>query len=284
MRTVVCLVAIVAAASGLSGVEGAGAKDAAIAQLQLLVTLQDKQIQQLQARIAALEAELAEARAGAKAGPASKPSASKPSADGGVSAAAAPKLTEAQQADLALRRKLGTTQVRGVSFERTPLSEVLSKLGTDYDVPIVVDWKALEAVGVKPTRPVTIRLVNIRLNAAMTYILRGTTGLGVSYEVLDGAVTFSTELELNKRNTTREMPVSDIIEKMQAETPRLSRPQVVKLLIRSVTNKVSPGTWRAGSNGIWERDGKLVVVQRREVNQSVSRHLGDLRAQMRRRR
>jgi hypothetical protein len=60
----------------------------------------------------------------------------------------------------------------GMEFTDTPLEEVVSQLQEDYNIPIQLDFPALDLVGLGPDEPVNVSLRNITLRSALRLMLK----------------------------------------------------------------------------------------------------------------
>jgi hypothetical protein len=58
------------------------------------------------------------------------------------------------------------------SFSDTPLKEAMRKISEDHDIPIVVDGKALEEIGLSDEEPITIDRSNVSLRSLLRMMLR----------------------------------------------------------------------------------------------------------------
>jgi hypothetical protein len=59
-----------------------------------------------------------------------------------------------------------------LGFSQTPLTEVAWRIGDFAKIPIVLDKKAIEDVGVEPSTPITFSIKGVTLRSALRHMLR----------------------------------------------------------------------------------------------------------------
>lgn len=89
------------------------------------------------------------------------------------------------------------------SFVETPLAEALQAISQTHDVPIVLDQRALEEIGLTPDAPVTLSLKNVTLRSFLRLMLRD---LDLTYMIKDGVFQITT-VEMAEQNTLLKMYV-----------------------------------------------------------------------------
>ena len=82
-----------------------------------------------------------------------------------------------------------------VDFNETPLSEVVSYLRETYQIPIIIDKRALDDVGMGSDTPVTISLHGISLRSLLKLMLKE---LDLTYVVHDQVLKITTPEEAEK--------------------------------------------------------------------------------------
>ena len=91
----------------------------------------------------------------------------------------------------------------GLEFQDAPLSEVVDFLRTEYQIPIVLDNRALDDVGIPLDDPITINLRNIKLESALNLMLRQ---LDLTYIIRDEVLLITSEDEALSTLETRVYP------------------------------------------------------------------------------
>jgi len=99
-----------------------------------------------------------------------------------------PMATDRRQAEDRIRQALdeNTTQ----RFDETPLSEVVQRLSEAHDIPIVVDSRSLETIGLSEEEPITIDLKGVSLSSFLRLMLRE---LDCTYTVHDEVLQITSE-------------------------------------------------------------------------------------------
>ncbi|WP_442506972.1 hypothetical protein SH528x_005850 [Novipirellula sp. SH528] len=93
-------------------------------------------------------------------------------------------------------------------FVETPLEEAIQKIATDHDIPIVIDRRALEEIGLTADSPVTIELKNVSLRSFMRLLLRE---LDLTYMIKDEVMQITTQEAAEENLVTKVYPVGDLV-------------------------------------------------------------------------
>ncbi|MBM3967301.1 MAG: hypothetical protein FJ308_19890, partial [Planctomycetes bacterium] len=105
------------------------------------------------------------------------------------------------------RRIFRALRERGeVSFNNSPLSTVMSEFSTQYNIPIVIDSRALEEESVTPEEPITLQVPEISLRSALKLILEP---LNLTYVIQDEVMKITNKK--NSANVVRVYPVGDLV-------------------------------------------------------------------------
>jgi len=152
-----------------------------------------------------------------------------------------------------------------------------------------VNWNSLKEKGVKPSKPVTIKMEHATARQALNAILDKVRQNDViKYRIEDGIVKISAD-DFFKYSVVRVYDVYKLIDDTCAQSKRLAtegKPPVNELeaedgLIRIIEETIDPISWRdaGGAEGaIRAFDGMLIVFQTPENHEDVA----DLLAAMRR--
>jgi type II secretory pathway component GspD/PulD (secretin) len=140
-----------------------------------------------------------------------------------------------------------------VSFNDTPLDEVLEDLRTWHGVNIVPDVPALDSDGISLKQRVTIKLDNVSLRVALDLLLHQ---LHLTYVNHDGVLVITTKANASGQMVTATYQVADLIMPINDYTPpssqtfqgamdRAAHPQ--QALLGNVTPYVGPNTLAGGT-------------------------------------
>lgn len=150
-----------------------------------------------------------------------------------------------------------------VSFIETPLSDAAQAISEMHDIPVIIDNRALEEIGLDAETPITIDLRNVTLRSLLRLMLRD---CDLTYMVKDEVLQI----------TTAEAAESNLILKMYKLSGKLENhgEQIVTAINRTVT----PGTWDSlgGTSTIISIDHVLIVSATSDVHSKVESFLSEL--------
>ncbi|MDB5328560.1 MAG: hypothetical protein JWM57_4129 [Phycisphaerales bacterium] len=154
----------------------------------------------------------------------------------------------------------------------TPIVELIAHLRINSGQMIFVNWKALEAAGVRRTVPVTVDLSNLTVGQATAKLVKQFDYPPLDFTVDEGVVTISVLQDLHRNVETRCYDVRTLVALNDAE-----RPKRIDALLRRVQG-INPLTWKAngsGSGNVQELGGQLIVTQTPAMQRRVAIELGD---------
>ena len=127
-----------------------------------------------------------------------------------------------------------------VEFHETPLSEVVGFLRETYKIPVVINNRALDDVGLGTETPVTMSLRGISLRSLLHLMLKE---LDLTYVIRNQVLMITTPEEAESRLASRVYPVSDLA--IDVPPPLVvgslpSRFDTVKNLLQEI---VAPDSW-----------------------------------------
>ncbi len=94
------------------------------------------------------------------------------------------------------------------SFVELPLTDAIRQISEAHDIPIVVDERALEEIGLSAEEPVTMSLKNVSLRSFMRLMLRE---LDLTYMIKDEVMQITT-IEAAEQNLVNKVyPVGDLV-------------------------------------------------------------------------
>ncbi|KAA5547347.1 VWA domain-containing protein [Roseiconus nitratireducens] len=94
------------------------------------------------------------------------------------------------------------------SFIETPLSDAIQQISQTHDIPIVVDTRALEEIGLDADVGVTIDLKNVSLRSFLRLMLRD---LDLTYLIKDEVMQITTIEAAEDNLVTKVYPVGDLV-------------------------------------------------------------------------
>ncbi|BBO30899.1 STN domain-containing protein [Lacipirellula parvula] len=198
---------------------------------------------------------------------ASAPTVAKPKSYAAANAAA-------ERIEAALDQKLRAP----LSEVEAPLNQILMVIAEDYDIPIIFDAAALDAVAASPEVEVSIEINNVSLRSALDLILKN-AGEDLTY-IIDKEVLFiTTQEEAEKRLEVRVYVVGDLVR--EASSLVWNEDDGFDSLINAIISTVERESWLENGTGEGEiqplSPGMLVVAQTRRVHEQI----GDLLQQIR---
>ncbi len=101
-----------------------------------------------------------------------------------------------------------------INFEGNRLVNVIDYLRNTTGLPFDVNWTALENAGVEQDKQITLQLPNIPADVALQRVLAqasSTATSPITYNIIDGIVTVSTQDDLTKNTETRVFDIRDLL-------------------------------------------------------------------------
>lgn len=162
-------------------------------------------------------------------------------------------------------------------FRDVPLREWAEWVGQTYQIPIVLDRRALESEGIGTDTPVSLNLRGVSLEYAVRAVLRDVSDL--TFVIDEGAIRITTKEESENRLVTKLYPVKDL-------AGYRSRGRVAYDFqplcdhVQHFTAHPEPGWVDDGGAGTVEGDhitGSLIVSTTAEVHDQIERLLETMR-------
>ena len=166
-----------------------------------------------------------------------------------------------------------------LDFTETALTDVVLFLQHKFDVPLMLDRRALEAAGVGGDTPITFRAKQVRLQSVLRQLLRG---LGLTYLVRNDIVYITTLEEVESSLSNGIYNIRDLIaaakhSKYAADDEGVITDSLVQM-IRTTTGLPKPGWVEDGGVGaILAYDGQLIVSQTCGVHDQIEQLLAACR-------
>jgi hypothetical protein len=186
-------------------------------------------------------------------------------------------LVSAAQALPADRIPQALNQPIDIEFIETQLCDAADAIAEHARIPVRVDPRALDDVGVQTDVPVTIKIRGVKLRSALTLILRQ---LDLTWTVRNDVLLITTPEAAEGMLETRVYEVADLA---TARDEQLRPYNDFDQLIHVITSTVKPTTWDTvggvGSIAGFEAAGiaVLAVSGTREQHEGVETLLADLR-------
>ena len=172
----------------------------------------------------------------------------------------------------ALQRKVS------LQYDAAPLDGIARQVADLAGVPVQIDRKALEDLGIGTDAPVSFRVSNVSLRSALNLMLRN---LDLTYEIRDEVLLITTPEVTDNSLTTTIYPVADLV------VCRDSKGELwddYDTLIDTITSTVASPTWdQAGGPGDVKgfpigKAKVLVVSQTADVHREIAELLAKIRA------
>ena len=153
-----------------------------------------------------------------------------------------------------IRTELGNKTT--ISFIEVPLSDAVSKLSETHEIPILIDARALEEIGLSSDETVNLSVKNISLRSALRLLLNGKQ---LTYMIRDEVLVITTAESAEQNLSLRVFPISPTLVGSEEE------------IIRAVQATVVPDIWQSlgGPASIVRVNNTLVVSATEQVLEEV---------------
>ena len=215
-------------------------------------------------------------------------------AEPGLSEPAAPSRPKPADTDEQLARVIPV-----VDFQNVPLEVAFDRLRDAAQANIVVQWRALEATGVRRDDRVRLRLWDVPLGRALGVLLAAASDDSIEFGYVgeDGVITVTTKDRLHGYLPTKAYDIRDLVRQMEKSDAELrgtvAEGEYAGMTIDEYVDEVStylrdmidPDSWRdnGGSVGaIRHMSGRLLVTQTPTNHRRLQQALEDLRTEFRR--
>ncbi len=158
-----------------------------------------------------------------------------------------------------------------VEFLETPLSEVARYLQDTHQIPVILDKRALDDVGMGSDTPVTISMHGISVRSALNLMLKE---LDLTYVVRDEVLLITTPETSQRELPMFVYPVSDFLVPTSEPVNARMTGGALSSLLDMIESTVMPDSWDhvggAGCISPIEPWGLLVISQTAEVHERVT--------------
>lgn len=157
----------------------------------------------------------------------------------------------------------------GLDFQDTSLEEVITFLRDEYSIEIQIDATGLDELGIGPDEPVTVNVCNMKLGAALRFMLKP---LELTHVIQDGVLIITSEDEAFTMLSIAVYPVEDLL----ADKPDW------EALVDTIVATVESDTWAKNGGGEAEirpypQRSALVICQTTQVHKQIAALLAALR-------
>lgn len=148
-------------------------------------------------------------------------------------------------------------------FIETPLSDAIQQISETHGIPIVIDTRALEEIGLSHEQGVTIDLKNVTLRSYLRLMLRD---LDLTYMVKDEVMQI----------TTAEAAEDNLVTEMYVLAPKFAAK--AESLVKILQGTVVPDAWETlgGNSTMYAFDHVLIVSTTSDVQDQVQQFLAEL--------
>ena len=186
---------------------------------------------------------------------------------------AAPKSHSRVEAERRIEAALDLPLRAPLEFIQTPLNQIMAVLSDDYEIPILFDTSALDAVACSPEIEVTINVGNVSLRSALDLMLRNAGSEELTYINENEVLLITTQEEEEKRLEVRVYRVDDLLDDDEATCDRL-----IDIIVSSVEHEA----WMENGTGEGEAlsypPGMIIISQTQRVHSGVERLLDQMRS------
>lgn len=175
------------------------------------------------------------------------------------------------EANAVIRKKLSNDLTSaGLDFQDTALQEIVEYLRDEFKLLIQIDEQGLDDLGLASDEPVTVNLQNIKLGAALRFMLKP---LELTTVIQDGMLIITSEDEALTCLKVAVYPVADLL------SPDDLRDNS---LVDVIVNAIAQETWAENGGGeaeirYLELRGALVISQTGKVHEEILSLLSCLR-------
>lgn len=159
-----------------------------------------------------------------------------------------------------------------LQFVETPLSQVMTIISEDYEIPIQFDKAALDAVASSPDVEVSIDIANVSLRSALELMLSNAGAEELTYIIDREVLLMTTQEQAEKKLEVIVYRVDDLLDDDEATFDRL---------LDVIVSTVDHESWMENGTGEGEAlsypPGMIIISQTRRVHDRVERLLDQMR-------
>lgn len=151
------------------------------------------------------------------------------------------------------------------------LVELIDWFAKSMHAKIIVNWRALDAVGIKKDQPITMKIRTASVRQILSLLLESASGpkVRLEYAVVDGVVTISSKQDFDGQVVVRKYAAADLL-----QSPAFA--PFGQGLVDRIRENVDPGSWD-GPGKVEVAGWELVLKATPENQQKVGKLLEELR-------
>ncbi len=146
----------------------------------------------------------------------------------------------------------------------TPLAEFAKQLETKLGVPVRMNVRALEDMGLGPDLPITYHMTGLRAYTHLRFILRE---LELTYLVTPYGVTITTPDDADNHEEARFYPLGDLV--YLAEATPAFQPDFDSI-INVIDTSIRPESWQEGGSLICPINDGVSIAQTHDVHEEIA--------------
>ncbi|QDS97424.1 hypothetical protein [Adhaeretor mobilis] len=167
-----------------------------------------------------------------------------------------------------------------IDYRERPLNQILQEISLDYEIPILFDRPALEALAISEEAEVTISLRNVTLRSALNLLFREVEDL--TYVVNNEVLLITSEDEAEDCLEIRVYKIDDLLDLNYLERPLAASAWAeYDKIVGAITECVEPDSWQGNGTGKGDirhlGPGILIVLQTNHVHRHIEALLDTLR-------
>lgn len=168
----------------------------------------------------------------------------------------AEKALTARPSEVTQRLRAALDEETSQSFVELPLRDAVRQLSETHDIPIVVNSRALEEIGLSAQEPVTLSLHGVSLRSFLRLLLRD---LDLTYIIKDEVMQI----------TTIEAAEGNLVVEMYRFAPELT--EKADKIVKALTASVVPDAWdvQGGPCTVTPIDNVLVISATETIHEQV---------------
>jgi hypothetical protein len=158
-------------------------------------------------------------------------------------------------------------------FDETPLTEVAAHLRSVAKIPVQLDLRAIEDIGLGADTKVTFEIANVSLRSALRHLLRR---FELTTIIRDESLLITTDEEAEDSMSIRVYSVRDLAHALDANGEEIENDGD---LTETLPSLIAPNSWAnvGGPGNMVPHHGRLVVAQSDDVHEQLAAVLAALR-------
>jgi len=168
-----------------------------------------------------------------------------------------------------------------LDFSEIPLNEIVDALQEEHEIPIVLDYAALDEVAISPEAEITLNVRNVTLRSALNLMLQYPEVEDLAYVIENDVLLITTKDRADSKLHVRIYRVDDFELYARSPWPGAASWADFSALIDLLTSCVEKNSWHESGRGKGQakliEPGMLVVTQTGRVHDQIEELLSRLR-------